>query len=150
MVLGEVVMLGLMLIDWFYCLFEIIVCVGGLKFIVVDEICLICSIGEMQIYDMKQIVSGGNLQDLFVNLIDCIFVDKVVEFYVIGVVNGLGVYLLCFNMILCMVIVCVGGVSVNGLMKCVKVFCDGKQILKYGLEQLIQVGDLIEVGEWLF
>ena len=149
-VLGEVATPGLMPIDRPYRLSEIIARAGGLKPTAADEIRLTRSTGETQTYDMKQIASGGSAQDPPVNPTDRIFVDKVAEFYVTGAVNGPGVHPLRTNMTLRMAIARAGGVSALGSIKRVKVFRDGKQIPKYGLEQPIQAGDSIEVGERLF
>lgn len=149
-VLGEVATPGLMPIDRPYRLSEIIARAGGLKPTAADEIRLTRSTGETQTYDIKQLASGGNAQDPSVNPTDRIFVDKVAEFYVTGAVNAPGVHPLRANMTLRMAIARAGGVSAMGSMKRVKVFRDGKQIPKYGLEQPIQAGDSIEVGERLF
>lgn len=149
-VLGEVATPGLVPIDRSYRLSEIIARAGGLKPSAADQIILTRSTGESQSYDMKTVASGALDQDPVINPNDRIFVDKLAEFYVTGAVNAPGVHPLRPNMTLRMAIARAGGVSTMGSMKRVKVFRDGREIPKYGLEQTIQAGDSIEVGEKLF
>lgn len=149
-VLGEVTTPGLVPTDRSYRLSEIIARAGGLKPTAADSIVLTRATGESRSYDMKAVASGGNEQDPVVNPNDRIFVDKTAEFYVTGAVNGPGVHPLRRNMTLRMAIAQAGGTTANGSMKRVKVFREGKQVPKFGLEQVIQPGDSIEVGERLF
>lgn len=149
-VLGEVTNPGLVPTDRAYRLSEIIARAGGLKPGASDSIVLTRSTGESQSYDIKAVASGGDGQDPQVNPNDRIFVDKIAEFYVTGAVNGPGVHPLRRKMTLRMAIAQAGGVSAQGSMKRIKVFRDGKEIPKFPLEQTIQAGDSIEVGERLF
>lgn len=147
-VLGEVTTPGLVPTDRSYRLSEIIARAGGLKPSAAESVILTRSTGESQTYEMKAVASG--VQDPTVNPNDRIFVDKVAEFYVTGAVNAPGVHPLRPNMTLRMAIARAGGASPNGSMKRAKVFRDGKELPKGSLEQIIQPGDSIEVGERLF
>lgn len=149
-ILGEIVNPGIVPVDRSYRLSEIIARAGGLKETASSEITLTRENGERQSYDLKKIATGSDQDDPIVNPNDRIFIDKLAEVYVTGQVNSPGVQALRGVTTLRVAIARAGGVNAQGSMKRVKVYRDGKRIKDFSLDDAIQPGDSIEVGERLF
>jgi len=152
-VLGSVGNPGLLPLDRNYRLSEILARVGGRSGNGADYIILTpASGGPSQRYSIAQLASGGQDKDPMVHTGDKIFIPTVENevFYISGQVNTPGSYAVTEGLTVRMAIAKGGGVNENGSEKKVKVVRDGKPLKGVKLEDPIQVGDIVTVGERLF
>jgi polysaccharide export outer membrane protein len=152
-VLGSVGNPGLLPLDRNYRLSEILARVGGKSGSGADYVVLTpASGGPSQRYSIPQLASGGPDKDPMVHTGDKIFIPTAENevFYISGQVNTPGSYPVTEGLTVRMAIAKGGGVNENGSEKKVKVVRDGKPLKGVKLEDPVQVGDIVTVGERLF
>jgi polysaccharide export outer membrane protein len=149
-VLGEVGTPGLVPVDRAYHLSEILARVGGAREDASNFIVLRPQSGPEQRLSIRGLVSGDASQDPIVSPGDKIFVAKAELFYISGQVKGPGAFAVENGMTLRMAISRGGGLTDLGTDHGVKVTgADGKA-RQLRLDDPIQPGDTIVVGERLF
>ena len=152
-VLGSVGSPGLLPLDRNYRLSEILAKVGGRSGSGADYIVLTpASGGPSQRYSIPQLASGGPDKDPAVHNGDKIFIPSAENevFYISGQVNTPGSYPVTEGLTVRMAIAKGGGVNENGSEKKVKIVRSGKSLKGIKLEDPIQVGDVVTIGERLF
>lgn len=148
-VLGEVANAGLQPVDRPYHLSEIIARAGGLKVTAAEDVTLTHPDGTVQKLPYDKLASGGPTDDPVVKPGDKIYVAQAEQFYIYGQVNSPGVYPIRSDMTLRRALGRGGGVTPSGSLKKVKVYRNGEE-RKMKLDELLQPGDVIVVGERAF
>lgn len=148
-VLGNVNSSGLVPVDRAYRVSEILARVGGLREGAADYVTLTrASGGEMRL-KVRELATGGDAQDPVVQPGDKIFSPQAELIYVTGQVNAPGAYPMVSDMTLRMALARGGGVGPNGTERRVRVTRDGRET-RVGMDDKIQPGDVISVGERFF
>lgn len=148
-VLGEVGSAGLQPVDRTYRLSEIIARAGGIKPTAAEDVTLTHPDGTSQKLSYEKLASGGPSDDPEVKAGDKIFVAAAEQFYIYGQVNSPGVYAIRSDMTLRRALGRGGGLTPSGSAKKVKVYRNGEE-RKIKLDELLQPGDVIVVGERAF
>jgi polysaccharide export outer membrane protein len=148
-VLGAVAQPGLQPVDRDYRLSEILARVGGVRGDGADYVMLRRASGEELKLDFNKIAMGGASEDPLVAAGDKIFVPTAETFYIYGQVNAPGAYALKDAMTLRKAIARSGGLTSSGSDKRVSVFRGGEKV-KLGLNEAVQAGDVIVIGERFF
>ncbi|MCT2398408.1 SLBB domain-containing protein [Novosphingobium mangrovi (ex Huang et al. 2023)] len=149
-VLGAVAQPGAVPIERAYHVSDILARVGGVK----DGSAKIVKIrradGTELSLDIAGIATGGPDEDPIVAPGDKIFVPTAQTFYALGQVTRPGNYAVEEGMTLRKALAVAGGLTQLGSKKKVKVIRDGKELEHVGLDDPIEIGDVIEVGERFF
>lgn len=148
-VLGAVGQSGLQPVDREYRLSEILARAGGLKPDSNDEIVIRNDTGQEQRLTYSAIALGYPDSDPIVRPGDRIFAPVAESFYIYGQVNAPGAYPTKKDLSIRNALGRAGGLTPNGSQGKVKVFRKGQQV-KLALEDKVQPGDTIVVGERLF
>lgn len=148
-VLGEVGSAGLQPVDRGYRLSEIIARAGGLRSTAAESVTLTHPDGTTQKLVFEKLAAGGPDDDPVVKAGDKIFVPAAEQFYIYGQVNAPGVYAIRSDMTLRRALGRGGGLTPSGSAKKVKIYRDGEE-RKMKLDELLQPGDVIVVGERAF
>jgi len=148
-VLGEVGTAGLQPIDRGYRVSEIIARAGGMKPSAGETVTLTHADGTTEKLIFEKLASGSTSDDPVVKPGDKIFVPTAERFYIYGQVNAPGVYAIRSDMTLRRALGQGGGLTPSGSQKKVKVFRNGEE-RKMNLDELLQPGDVIVVGERAF
>ncbi|HEX7886141.1 MAG TPA: SLBB domain-containing protein [Phenylobacterium sp.] len=152
-VLGAVGSPGLMPLDRSYRLSEILAKVGGRTGSGAEYVLLTRAAGgEPQRYGITALASGTAEQDPTVGTGDKIFIPSIENevFYISGQVRSPGTFPVSAGLTYRMAIAKGGGVGENGSEKKLKVVRKGEKLKKVKLEDLVQPGDIITIGERLF
>ena len=148
-VLGAIANSGLQPVDREYRLSEILARAGGLRADSNDEIVIRNDSGQEQRLTYSSVALGLSDSDPIVRPGDRIFAPVAESFYIYGQVNAPGAYPTKRDLTIRNALGRAGGLTPNGSQGKVKVFRKGEQI-KLSLEDKVQVGDTIVVGERLF
>lgn len=148
-VLGAVGNPGLVPINRPYRLSEILARVGGVREGAADYLQVTSADGTEQKLSIRELSSGGGDKDPFVKAGDKIYSPAAETFYIYGQVNSPGNFVIVSNMTVRMAIAKAGGLTESGSEKKVDATRDGKKV-KLKLDDLIQPGDVLVVGERLF
>jgi polysaccharide export outer membrane protein len=148
-VLGAVGQPGLVPINRPYRLSEIMAKVGGVREGAAEYIIVRPERGEEKKLMIRDLATGGPAQDPFVQPGDKIYAPLAETFYIYGQVNSPGPYPLQSDMTLRMAIARGGGLTESGSDKKATVTRGGKKV-KLALEDKVQPGDVIVIGERLF
>jgi polysaccharide export outer membrane protein len=148
-VLGAVASSGLVPVDRAYRVSEILARVGGAKENAADYVVLTRANGQDMRLKIADLATGGEAQDPYVQPGDKLYAPQAELIYVTGQVNAPGAYPMASDMTLRMAIARGGGVSASGTERRVKVTRNGRPA-PVGLDDKIQPGDVIAVGERLF
>lgn len=152
-VLGAVGSPGLMPLDRNYRLSEVLAKVGGRSANGADYVLLTRAAGgESLRLPITGLASGGADQDPVVASGDKIFIPSIENevFYISGQVNTPGSFPVTSGLTFRMAIAKGGGVGENGSEKKLKVVRKGEKLKKVKLDDLVQPGDIITIGERLF
>lgn len=148
-VLGAVGQSGLQPVDREYHLSEILARSGGLRADSNDEIVIRNDAGEEKRLTYSAVALGLPDSDPIVRPGDRIFAPVAESFYIYGQVNAPGAYPTKKDLSIRNALGRAGGLTPNGSQGKVKIFRKGQQI-KLNLEDKVQPGDTIVVGERLF
>ena len=148
-VLGAVATPGLVPIDRPYRLSEILARVGGIRDSAADYLVVRPENGEELRYSVKQLATGGDAEDPYVQPGAKIYSPIADLFYISGQVNSPGAYPLSSDMTLAQAIARGGGLSASGSDRRVKLTRKGVKT-KVDLTSKVEAGDIIVVGERLF
>lgn len=148
-VLGAVGSPGLIPINRPYRLSEILARVGGVRDGSADYLSVRADNGEERKYPIRDLSMGGDAQDPFVKAGDKIYAPMADTFYVSGKVNSPGALALTSDTTVRVAIARAGGLAESGSDKKVTVTRGGKKT-KLKLDDKVEAGDVIEVGERLF
>lgn len=149
-VLGSVVTPGLVPVDRPYHLSELLARVGGAKENSADYVVLRSGKAPERHLLIKTLATGDESQDPFVAPGDKIYVPSAELFYISGQIKAPGAYALSSDMTLRMAISRGGGLTDSGSDRHIQLTRAGKRVAKIDLEQKIQPGDVIVIGERLF
>ncbi|MET0269216.1 MAG: SLBB domain-containing protein, partial [Sphingomonas sp.] len=149
-VLGEVGQPGLVPVDRSYRVSEILARVGGAKASAADDLTLRRESGEERQLAIVKLATGGREDDPQVNPGDKLYLPAAKTYYIYGQVNAPGNYKLDTSMTLRQAIARGGGLTAAGSEKRARVYRDGKELKKYSLNDLLQPGDTVVVGERFF
>lgn len=151
-VLGFVGTPGLIPLDRNYRLSEMLARVGGRNSSGADYVILTRTDGTSNRYQVDSLASGAGDKDPIVAPGDKIFIPSADSevFYISGQVASPGTFPLTQGVTFRQAIAKGGGVNENGSEKKLKVVRKGVTIKKVKLEDLVQVGDVITIGERLF
>jgi len=149
-VLGAVNRPGVVPVDRPYHLSEILARVGGTTDAAADYIIVRPEKGPQQQYSITGLITGDPDQDPIVQPGDRIFSPKAETFYISGQVKAPGTYSLQANMTLRMAIARGGGLTDLGSDHRLKVTHVHGKTTAGALDEQIEAGDVIVVGERLF
>jgi polysaccharide export outer membrane protein len=149
-VLGEVLTPGLVPIDRPYHLSEILARSGGTKETAADYVVLRSEHRPERRLSINLLATGDSSDDPLVTPSDKIFVPKAELFYITGQIHGPGAFPLETGMTLRMAIGRGGGLTDQGTDHGVKVTGKDGTVRRLNLNDKIQAGDVILVGEKLF
>lgn len=149
-VLGEVLTPGLIPVDRPYHLSEILARAGGAREDAADYVVLRSEHGPERRLSINTLATGDASEDPFVAPNDKIFIPKAEVFYISGQVHGPGAFSLESGMTLRMAIARGGGLTDLGSDHHVKVTGKDGHIRRLTLDDKIQPGDVIVIGEKLF
>jgi len=154
-VLGEVARPGLLPIDRDYRLSEIVARAGGITASGSQTVALTRESGEKFEFTVEQMATGATGKDPYVAAGDKVYVAKVEEaekpvFYIYGQVNAPGSYPVAEGMSVRMALARGGGLTPLGSEKKVAIFREGVEVRGMKLNDPIQVGDVVKVGERFF
>ena len=149
-VLGEVASPGIVPVDRSYRASEILARVGGPRPSAAEELIIRRASGEEQSLDVQTVSIGGGDEDPVNNPGDKVYVPTAATFYIYGQINGPGVYKVERAMTMRMAIARAGGITALGSEKRIKVYRDANEIKKFDLNQPIQDGDVVVIGERFF
>lgn len=149
-VLGEVAQPGLVPIDRPYRVSEIIARVGGVRDNGSDVITLRRVAGAEQQLSLKTLATGTGNEDPMIEPGDKLYVPTAQTFYIYGQVAAPGNYKLERTMSLRMAIARGGGLTAAGSEKRTKVYRAGALVNGLGLNDQLQAGDVVVVGERFF
>lgn len=148
-VLGSVGSPGLVPINRPYRLSEILARVGGIRDGGADFLSVRSADGTEKRYQVSDLATGNADQDPYVKPGDKIYAPQAEQFYIYGQVNGPGAYALRSNTTVRMAIAKGGGLTESGSDKKIDVTRGGKKV-KLQLDEVIQPGDVLVVGERMF
>ncbi|THD65108.1 MAG: hypothetical protein E8A49_00070 [Phenylobacterium sp.] len=152
-VLGYVGTPGLIPLDRDYRLSEVLARVGGRSTAGADYVQLTHEDGTSTRYGISDLATGGRDKDPLIMPGDKLYVPAVENdvFYLSGSVKQPGAYPVGPNLTVRMALARAGGVSANGSDKKVKLTRKGAEVKPVDLDKtVVQVGDIISVGERLF
>jgi polysaccharide biosynthesis/export protein len=149
-VLGNVVSPGLVPVDRAYHLSEILARVGGIREGGADYVILRSSGGGERSLAVKELATGDDALDPYVQPGDKIYSPNASTFYVQGQVKAPGGYPLSPNMTLTMAIARGGGVTDLGSTSNIKITRKSAEIRPKDLNVPIEPDDVIDVGESWF
>lgn len=152
-VLGAVGRPGLIPLDRNYRLSEILAKIGGRTDAGVDYVLLTRDgAKEPMKFDIAALGTATGDADPVVKSGDKLFIPLAANsvIYMSGQVNGPGPKTVTEGMTFRYAIAKSGGVTPNGNEKKIKVIRDGKPLKGVKLDDLVQVGDIVEIGERLF
>jgi polysaccharide export outer membrane protein len=149
-VLGSVVTPGLVPVDRPYRLSELLARVGGAKDDAADYLVLRSDKQAERHLLIKTLATGDESQDPFVAPGDKIYVPLAELFYISGQIKAPGAYPLATDMTLRMAISRGGGLTDAGSERRIRLTRHGKRVARFELDQKIESGDVIVVGERLF
>lgn len=148
--LGEVASPGLQPVDRAYRVSEIIARAGGLRETGADFVIVTRTNGTELKLPFEKLATGGEKDDPLIQPGDKIFVPKAQTYYIYGQITSPGVYPIRGNdMTLRKAIASGGGLTSMGSERRIKVFHEGRE-KKMTMDELVQPGDVIVVGERLF
>lgn len=148
-VLGQVGSPGLIPINRPYRLSEILARVGGVRDGAADHIVVRSDNNDERKLLIRDLATGGDDKDPFVKAGDKIYAPVAETFYVSGKVNSPGALALTADTTVRVAIARAGGLAESGSDKKVTVSRGGKKT-KLSLDEKVEAGDVIEVGERLF
>ncbi|HEY0648191.1 MAG TPA: SLBB domain-containing protein [Phenylobacterium sp.] len=148
-VLGAVGSPGLVPINRPYRVSEILARVGGVREGAADYLQVTSSDGTEIKLPIRELASAGGDKDPFVKAGDKIYSPSAETFYIYGQVNSPGNFAIVSNMTVRMAIAKAGGLTESGSDKKVDATRGGKKV-KLKLDDLLQPGDVLVVGERLF
>jgi polysaccharide biosynthesis/export protein len=148
-VLGAVGSPGLQPVDREYRISEVLARAGGVGANAASHVVLTRATGEEQKLDFEKIATGSGTEDPMVSPGDKIYVPLAEQFFIYGQVNAPGAYALRSEMTLRKAIAQSGGLSPSGSDKRVSVFRNGQKT-KLALDDVVQAGDVIVIGERFF
>nr|WP_306300222.1 SLBB domain-containing protein [Erythrobacter sp. LQ02-29] len=154
-VLGQVNQPGLLPINRNFRLSEIIARAGGIGPNGSETVSLTRQNGEQLSFTVEQMATGGAAMDPYVESGDKIYVARVEEgerpvFYIYGQVNAPGSYPVVEGMSLRMALARGGGLTSLGSEKKVDVYRNGVELDDTKLDDIVQAGDVVKVGERFF
>jgi len=149
-VLGEVTTPGLITVDRPYRVSEILARVGGIREDGADYIAIRSENGPVRNLVIKDLATGDDTADPYVQPGDKIFSPKAQIFYVKGQVKSPGSYALSPDMTLAMALAKGGGLTDSGSEGEITIVRKGAKISPKDLNVLIQPNDVIDAGEGLF
>lgn len=151
-VLGFVGSPGLIPLDRNYRLSEMLARVGGRSSGGADYVVLTRGDGTSNRYQVDVLASSTGENDPLVAAGDKIFIPSADSevFYISGQVTAPGSFPLTKGLTFRQAIAKGGGVNENGSEKKLKVVRNGATVKKVKLDDLVQVGDMITIGERLF
>lgn len=147
-ILGQVRTPGMVTLDRPYRLSEVIARVGGVSDPTIDAITLTRQDGSSSKLSLRGIATGSAGDPMLMDG-DKIFVAPAETFYIYGQVNSPGNYPLAPGMTVRMALARGGGLTALGTQKKVKLIRNN-QATKVRLSELLQPGDVIDVGERFF
>jgi polysaccharide export outer membrane protein len=148
-VLGYVGQPGLVPINRPYRLSEILARVGGIRDGAADYLVVRPERGEEKRLLVKDLATGNGEQDPYVQAGDKIYAPIQETFYIYGKVNAPGQYALQSGLTVRQAIAKAGGLAESGSDKKVDATRAGKKV-KIAVDQNVQAGDVLVVGERLF
>lgn len=148
-VLGAVGAPGLVPINRPYRLSEILARVGGVREGAADYLVVRSDAGPEKRLLIRDLATGDATQDPYVSPGDKIYAPVAETFYIYGNVNSPGSYALQSGMTVRMAVAKGGGLSESGSDKKIDVTRGGKK-LKVKLDDKVEVGDVLVIGERLF
>ena len=149
-VLGDVGSPGLVPVDRVYRLSEILARVGGVKETGADYLIYRPAQGPERRILIKDIATGDTAQDPYVSPGDKIYSPKAELFFVSGQVNAPGAYPMIADLTIRTAIARAGGVNIQGTEKNIKLTRHGVRVPRVDLNDKIEPGDVVVVGESLF
>lgn len=149
-VLGSVVTPGLVPVDRPYRLSELLARVGGAKEDAADYVVLRSGKEAERHLLIRTLATGDELQDPSVAPGDKIYVPVAELFYISGQIKTPGAFALMSDMTLRMAIARGGGLTDAGSEHRIQLTRHGQRLAKVDLDQKIEPGDVIVVGERLF
>lgn len=148
-VLGAVAQPGIQPIDRNYRVSEMLARAGGIRDNAADYVTLVRAAGEELNLPYEKIARGGGADDPTVEAGDKLFVPLAELYYIYGQVNAPGEYPLKDQMTVRKAIARGGGLTASGSERRVSVYRGGEKV-KLALNDVIQAGDVVVVGERLF
>lgn len=148
-ILGAVAQSGLQPVDREYRLSEILARAGGLRSDSSDEIVVRGQNGQETRALFSDIALGRTDSDPIVRPGDRIFAPVAETYYIYGQVNQPGAYPVKQDLTLRNALARGGGLTASGSQKRISVFRKGQKV-KVSLEDKVQPGDTIVIGERLF
>lgn len=148
-ILGAVAQSGLQPVDREYRLSEILARAGGIRADSSDEIIVRHDDGKEQRLLFSEIALGYPNSDPVIRPGDRIFAPVAETFYIYGQVNAPGAYPVKRDLTLRNALGRAGGLTANGSERRVSVFRKGQKV-RLGLEDKVQAGDTVVIGERLF
>jgi polysaccharide export outer membrane protein len=148
-VLGGVVQPGLIPINRPYRLSELLARVGGVREGSADYLVVRSANGAERKLLIRDLAMGDASQDPYVQAGDKIYAPAAELFYISGQVKSPGAYPISSGMTARMAVAKAGGLTESGSDKKIETNRDGKKV-KLKLEDAVQVGDVLVVGERLF
>jgi polysaccharide export outer membrane protein len=149
-VLGAVGSPGLVPINRAYRLSEILARVGGISAASADYVVVRPEQGPEHRYSIKALTTGELSQDPYVAPGDKIFLPTAEIYYLSGQVRSPGQYAVAPDLTIRMAIARAGGLTELGSNKRIKINRKNKKVGKVSLDDVVQAGDVIEIGERLF
>jgi polysaccharide biosynthesis/export protein len=148
-VLGAVGQPGLVPINRPYRMSEVLARVGGLRDGAADYLVVTSASGDEKRLIVRELATGSAEKDPQVRAGDKIYAPMAENYYIYGQVNSPGSYSLQANMTVRMALAKGGGLTESGSDKKITVTRDSKKV-KMKLDEPIQAGDVLVVGERLF
>ncbi len=148
-VLGAVAQPGLVPINRAYRLSEILARVGGVTANGAEYLVVRPVNGPEQRLVIRDLATGDASKDPFVSPGDKIFAPQAELFYISGQVNSPGTYPVAADMTFRLAIARAGGLNAAGSERRLQVTRNGTKV-KVNLDDKIQPGDVVVIGERLF
>lgn len=148
-VLGAVGSPGLVPMNRPYRMSEILARVGSVRADAADYLVLRTEKGEEKRLVIKDLATGDLNADPYVSPGDKIFAPQADQFFIYGAVQGPGAFALTTDMTVRQAIARAGGLTESGSDKKVAATRGGKKV-KLKLDDKLQAGDVLVVGERLF
>lgn len=149
-VLGDFNSPGLVPVDRAYRLSEIIARVGGVKDVGADFVIFRPRLGEARQISIRALATGDLNDDPFVSPGDKIYSPDAELFYVSGQVKAPGAFAMRQNLTIRMAVARGGGLTDSGSLSRLTITRGGKTLKDVNLDEKVQPGDVIVVGERLF